>query len=99
MVLGAPESSTRSFVAALREAVGAAHLRSDASSLEKYSQDALGIGHLPDLVVAPANTDEIAAVVRLCNEHRVPLVVRGLARATPAVQCPRTAASCFRSSG
>src|SRR5436190_5244314 len=65
------------FVVALREAVGAAHLRSDPSTLEQYGQDALGIGHLPDLVVTPANAQEIAVVARLCHEQRVPLVVRG----------------------
>ncbi len=61
----------------LREAVGAAHVRSDASALEQYGVDALGISHLPDLVVTPANTKEIAAIATLCNEQRVPLVVRG----------------------
>ena len=61
----------------LREAVGAAYVRSDASALEQYGIDALGISHLPDLVVIPADTQDIAAVAKLCNEHRVPLVVRG----------------------
>jgi glycolate oxidase len=64
-------------VAELREAVGHEHVRSDKASLDRYAQDALGIGHPPDLVVIPANTTEIASIVRLCNEHRVPLVVRG----------------------
>ena len=45
--------------------------------VEPYAADALGIGSPPDLVVLPANTQEISAVARLCNEHRVPLVVRG----------------------
>jgi glycolate oxidase len=61
----------------LRKALGAEHVRADAPILEQYGQDALGIGHLPDLVVTPANTEEIAAVARLCNEQRVPLIVRG----------------------
>ena len=52
-------------------------MRTDAASLERYGQDALGIGHPPDLVLLPANTREIAAIARLCHEHRVPLVVRG----------------------
>lgn len=33
--------------------------------------------HLPDLTVFPLNVDEVAKVVRLCNEHGVPLVPRG----------------------
>lgn len=57
--------------------VGAEHVRTDDASLERYGQDALGIGHPPDLVVIPANTQEIAAIARLCHERRVPLVVRG----------------------
>jgi len=65
------------FVSGLREAVGPAHVRNDTASLAAYAQDALGIPHPPDLVVIPANTAEVAAVARLCNEHRVPLVVRG----------------------
>jgi len=64
-------------VRALIDVVGAEHVRADAASLERYGQDALGIGHPPDLVVIPADTREIAAIARLCNERRVPLVVRG----------------------
>ena len=65
------------FVNGLRDAVGPDHVRHDASALEQYGVDALGISHLPDVVIIPANTREIAAVAKLCNEHRVPLVVRG----------------------
>ncbi len=36
-----------------------------------------GKGIRPDLVVVPGSTAEISAIARLCNEHRVPLVVRG----------------------
>jgi glycolate oxidase len=39
--------------------------------------DALGKGALPDAVVLPRSTNEISQIARLCNEHRVPLVVRG----------------------
>ena len=46
-------------------------------NLEAYAADALGIGALPDLVVLPENTEEIATIARLCHEQRVPLVVRG----------------------
>ena len=49
----------------------------DRRSLEDYAADALGIAHQPDLVVTPADTAEVSAIARLCNAHRVPLVVRG----------------------
>jgi glycolate oxidase len=61
----------------VREVVGAEHIAGDAASLDACAADALGQGHPPDLVVRPGSTAEISAIARLCNEHRVPLVVRG----------------------
>jgi len=66
-----------SFIADLVQAVGAEHVRGDPSSLNAYAADALGQAHAADLLVIPGSTFEIAAVAQLCNEHRVPLVVRG----------------------
>ena len=60
-----------------RTLIGADHVRTDPESLQRYGVDALQIGHSADLVLLPADTAEIAAVARLCNEHRIPLVVRG----------------------
>jgi glycolate oxidase len=65
------------FVAELRTVVGTEHVRSDSASLDAYGQDALGISHPPDLVVIPGTTQDIALIARLCDEQRVPLVVRG----------------------
>jgi len=62
---------------ALAAIVGADYVRTDAASLESYGVDALGQGHPPDLVILPANTTEVAAIARVCNEQRTPLVVRG----------------------
>src|SRR5215468_2756263 len=61
----------------LREIVGPEFVRLDADSLRTYGVDALGKGHPPDVVVIPANTEQIASIARLCNSARVPLVVRG----------------------
>ncbi|MEQ1573545.1 MAG: FAD-linked oxidase C-terminal domain-containing protein [Vicinamibacterales bacterium] len=66
--------STRSRLAAI---VGEAHLLSDPGALDAYGVDALGKGHAADLVVLPGTTLEIAAIARLCNDQRIPLVVRG----------------------
>ena len=64
------------FQSRLRTALGDRAL-DEPHDLERYATDALGIGAPPDLVVLPESTDEISAIARLCNEHRVPLVVRG----------------------
>ncbi len=57
--------------------VGERHALTDPDALVAYSHDALQIAHAPDLVLLPGNASEIAGIARLCNQHRVPLVVRG----------------------
>ncbi len=64
-------------VSGLQDIVGPEFLRVDRESLDAYGVDALGKGHPPDVVVLPANTREVAAIARLCNAERLPLVVRG----------------------
>ena len=64
-------------IAAFRRIVGAEHVRTDATALTQYGVDALQIGHPADLVLLPADTSEVAAIARLCNDQRVPLTVRG----------------------
>lgn len=65
------------FLYGLGAAVGAAWVRADAESRDRYGQDALGQGHPADLVVLPASAAEVASVVVLCAAYRVPIVVRG----------------------
>lgn len=61
----------------LQTIVGAGCIRTDDASLDAYGHDALDIVHRPDLVVIPGTTDEVAAIARVCDETRTPLVVRG----------------------
>lgn len=61
----------------LADIVGPDWCRTDAPSLDACAADALGIAHLPDAVVAPATTADVAAVVRVCGAARVAMVVRG----------------------
>ena len=67
----------RRFISELQNIVGDEHVRLDEASLNSYGVDALGRGHPPDVVVIPANTEQIASIARLCNAERLPLVVRG----------------------
>lgn len=57
--------------------VGAAFVRRDPATLERYGVDALKRGHPPDLVVLPGSAREVAALVALCNTHRIPVTPRG----------------------
>jgi glycolate oxidase len=59
--------------------VGAGHVRTgDAIKDDDGHDEALTAEpQRPLAVVAPASTDEVAAVLRLANEHRVPVTARG----------------------
>jgi glycolate oxidase len=68
---------TPGFLASLQTIVGAANTRTDADSRLAYGTDALKRGRAADVAVLPADTAQVAAVVRLCAEHRIPMVPRG----------------------
>ncbi len=57
--------------------VGGPFVLHDASSRETYGTDGTKQGAPADLVVLPASTEEIAQIAGLCNDERVPIVVRG----------------------
>lgn len=43
-----------------------------------YSYDATaGFQAMPDLILSPASINEVQAIVKICGEHRVPIVSRG----------------------
>jgi glycolate oxidase len=47
-------------------------------SLTTYSYDATQLWtHMPEVVVLPASTEEIAAVLKFANENKIPLTARG----------------------
>jgi glycolate oxidase len=65
------------FREAVANIVGEAFVKSDEGALEAYGVDSLRRGHAPDLIALPGTTAHVSALARLCNERRVPLVVRG----------------------
>jgi len=60
----------------LKAAVGAASLILD-TRREAYAADELKVPHLPDAVVEPTGTEQIQALLRWANKHRVPVTPRG----------------------
>jgi glycolate oxidase len=57
--------------------VGPDHLLTTPEERWTYAYDATDQAHMPDAVVFPGSTAEVAAIVRLANEHRFPVVPRG----------------------
>lgn len=61
--------------AALRDLLGAEHVHTD--DLARWSHDATDAFALPAIVIEPANTDEVCAIVKLADSHHIPIVTRG----------------------
>ncbi len=53
-----------------------------------YSYDGTFAQHLPDVAVLPESTEEVAAVMRVATEYRVPVVPRGMASGLAAASVP-----------
>ena len=54
-----------------------------------YSYDATPqFQSLPDIIVSPRNTQEIAEIVKLCSEFKIPIVPRGSGTNLCAGTCP-----------
>jgi glycolate oxidase len=58
--------------------VGAEGVLTDSESLSLYGQDETeDLVFPPEAVVKPSSTDQVAAILRLANEHRIPVTPRG----------------------
>lgn len=71
---------TPNIVDELRRIVGAKGVLVDEEKIEAYSHDetsAEEYGHMPEVVVLPAETAQVAEVVRLANRERIPVTPRG----------------------
>lgn len=63
---------------ALKQIVGAENVLTETEDLLCYSYDATpGFAGMPHAVVRPANTQEVAKIVTLCNETITPVYTRG----------------------
>ena len=58
--------------------VGKENVEVSKAALLAYSYDATpGFQAMPNCIVSPRNANEVASVVKLCNEHKIPIVPRG----------------------
>ena len=50
----------------------------DEEVLNHYAHDETeDLHYLPDVVIKPASAEEISAILKICNEHRIPVTPRG----------------------
>jgi len=66
------------FIDELRCTVGSDGLRLTSAQKHAYSCDAYTLEKaMPGVVVLPRTTEEVARVVKLCHQHKIPIVPRG----------------------
>lgn len=70
---------TEQFVKKIEEIVGASYVTKTDANIELYSYDASLITGRPGLIVFPANTEEISAILKKAHEANIPSVARGFA--------------------
>jgi len=71
---------TNDIMKRLEEIVGKQYVVSDSEKMEPYSHDEVAeeeYANMPDVVVKPETTEEIADIVKLANEKRIPITPRG----------------------
>ena len=70
--------SASNLVAQLIALVGSDVVRSDAVSLQAYSRDATPMFEgLPEVIVAPRNTEEVSKIVKFAHDTKTPIIARG----------------------
>src|ERR1700744_358088 len=58
--------------------VGSGNVVSETEYLRNYAHDETEeLEFLPDIVLKPRTADEVSAIMKLCNEHRIPVTPRG----------------------
>jgi glycolate oxidase len=70
---------TEDVVKALKAAVGDKFVKTDAETLDKYKLDENldpTFWRMPEVVVSAANTEEVAKVMKIANEYKVPVTPR-----------------------
>ncbi|MDX9787017.1 MAG: FAD-linked oxidase C-terminal domain-containing protein [Desulfobacterales bacterium] len=74
--------------AQLQHCVGSAHCTREKEDLACYAYDATRQMHLPDAVIFPGSTGEVAAILRLANEANFPVIPRGSGSGTTGGALP-----------
>ncbi|HEY2722031.1 MAG TPA: FAD-linked oxidase C-terminal domain-containing protein [Chitinophagaceae bacterium] len=69
---------TRQIIEEFKKILGENFVLADEESLERYSFDETEDLHfLPDVVLKPRTTQEISAVLKICNDQKIPVTPRG----------------------
>ena len=69
---------TPTIIDQFKEIVGDIFLLTDAESVNKYGRDETeNLFYAPDVIVKPKTPQEISALLKICNQHSIPVTPRG----------------------
>ncbi|MFI5148610.1 MAG: FAD-binding oxidoreductase [Bacteroidia bacterium] len=69
---------TPAITEAFRKILGAEQVLGDKDNLLNYGHDQTeDLNYPPEIVLKPGNAEEISAILKLCNEYRIPVTPRG----------------------
>ncbi|HMT97384.1 MAG TPA: FAD-linked oxidase C-terminal domain-containing protein [Ferruginibacter sp.] len=88
-----PASSDKDFqipVGAFQSIVGAEFVFNDTATISAFAKDETeDLFFAPDLVIKPKTTAEIAAIMKVCNSHKIPVTPRGAGTGLSGGALPR----------
>jgi len=77
------------YIRHLQQLIGKENVQYSTASRLVYSYDATpGFQSMPDAIVTPGSTADVAAIVKYCNEQRIPIVPRGSGTNLCGGTCP-----------
>jgi glycolate oxidase len=69
---------TTDIFAELVKILGENYVTADEETLQNYSHDETELLHfLPEVVIKPSTANEVSAVLKLCNQYKIPVTPRG----------------------
>jgi glycolate oxidase len=78
MLISEEKSSVLSCLQQFKRIVGDGYVFTDEETLNNYAHDETENLHfLPDTVIKPKTTEEISAILKICNEYKIPVTPRG----------------------
>ncbi|MFT3936589.1 MAG: FAD-linked oxidase C-terminal domain-containing protein [Chitinophagaceae bacterium] len=79
MQMAAEKKSTAlNFLEEFKKISGQQYVLVDEEALQNYGHDETeSLLFLPDVVIRPRTTAEVSAIMRICNEHKIPVTPRG----------------------
>jgi len=78
----------RTVVRRLQEIVGTGNVLAQREDRLCYAYDAANLEYVPDVVVLPGSEGEVAAILRLAHQERIPVVPRGAGTGTTGGALP-----------